>query len=171
MNATADAFAEVVNARQASLVRLAHALCGDWATAEDCVATAFARVWPAWSRGRILDLDSYLRRAVLNEVASWHRWRFRERARLSRVRPLTTVDDPGERSDGDDLVRRLVLSLPLPQRQVVVLRYLEDRSEADIADLLGVAAGTVKSRLHRAMRALREAGLAADPDTAGVDDG
>lgn len=54
-----------------------------------------------------------------------------------------------------DALRRAVLALPVPQRQVVVLRYLEDRAEGDVADLLGVPAGTVKSRLARAMTALR----------------
>jgi RNA polymerase sigma-70 factor (sigma-E family) len=167
MSSDLEGFAEVVGARQASLVRLAYALCGDWATAEDCVAAALTRVWPAWRRGRVRDLDPYLRRAVLNEVASWHRWRFRERARLGRVPlPVDAVPGPEEGAAGDDWIRRRVLGLPLPQRQVVVLRYLEDRSEAEIADLLGVAVGTVKSRLHRAMMGLR-----ADIAAGGTDDG
>lgn len=62
-----DGFRAVVEAHQAGLVRLAHALCGDWGVAEDCVAAAFARVWPRWSRGQVLDVDRYLRRAVINE--------------------------------------------------------------------------------------------------------
>lgn len=78
-----------MEAHQAGLVRLAYALCGDWDGAEDCVASVFARVWPRWSRGRVV-VDRYLRRAVINEVASWHRWRFRE---LRRLACLRTVED------------------------------------------------------------------------------
>lgn len=158
-----DGFEAVVTSQQGSLLRLAHALCGNWAVAEDCVASAFARVWPRWSRGHIDDIDSYLRRAVMNEVASWHRRRLRDLARLPRLaRSQEHVEGPAERSADSDWISRALLALPFHQRQVVALRYLEDRSEADVARLLGVPVGTVKSRLGRALQAMRSAGRSSD---------
>lgn len=151
-----DAFRTVVATQQTSLVHLAHALCGDWATAEDCVAEAFARVWPHWSRGEVSDVEHYLRRAVINQVASRQRRNFRERLRLARLeRPSEALLGPDQRAADADWIRHALLALPLAQRQVVVLRYLEDRSEAEVSDLLGVAVGTIKSRLARALQALR----------------
>ena len=153
-----DAFREMVLSEQRSLVRLAHALCGDWELAEDCVAEALARVWPKWLHGRVLNIDSYLRRAVVNQVASKLRSRERERRRLIRLGPPSaSLCGPADEAADADWIRRAVLALPMPQRQVVVLRYLEDRGEAEIAALLGVPVGTIKSRLNRGLHALAAA--------------
>ena len=136
------------------LARLAYFLCGDRSRAEDLVSEAFAATWPKWSSGRVDDLIPYLRRAVVN-LASKER---RHRAVVLRhQRASRSLSSPGADEDIGvriDLVRALDSLLP-PQRVVLVLRYLEDMSEAEIATLLGVAVGTVKSRLARALDKLR----------------
>jgi RNA polymerase sigma-70 factor (sigma-E family) len=137
------------------LVRLAYVCCGDRSAAEDIVADAYARVWPRLAAGRVDEPLAYLRRAVLNRASSWRRHRSvvrREEAR-HRVgpRPEDVATTLGERDRLVDAVRRL----PPLQVQVVVLRYLEDLSEAETARLLGVPPGTVKSRAARALEALR----------------
>jgi len=137
------------------LARLAFYLCGDRTRAEDLVAEAFAATWPKWSSGRIDSLLPYLRRSVVNLAAKDRRhW-------LVVFRHDQRAAPPGSGPGADeglgarvDLVRALTV-LPAPQRVAVVLRYLEDMAENDIATLLGVAPGTVKSRLARALDSLR----------------
>jgi RNA polymerase sigma-70 factor (sigma-E family) len=137
------------------LARLAFFLCGDRSRAEDVVSEAFAATWPKWSAGRVDNLVSYLRRAVVN-LASKER---RHRAVVLRhQRESRSLSAPGADEGLGvrlDLARALE-SLPPPQRVVLVLRYLEDMSEAEIASLMDVALGTVKSRLARALDRLRD---------------
>ncbi len=138
-------------------MRLAYVLCGDAAEAEDLVADAYARAWPRLARGKVDDPLAYLRRSVVNATKSWKRHRFvvrREELR-HRVAP-DEMDATATVDDRDELVAALG-TLPLAQRQVVALRYLEDLSEQDTARALGVPVGTVKSRATRALEALRGA--------------
>jgi RNA polymerase sigma factor (sigma-70 family) len=114
-----------------------------------------AAAWPKWSAGRIDNLVGYLRRAVVNLAAKDHR----HRLVVSRhdARAGAPASSPG--ADANlwahvDLVRVLA-ALPVAQRVVVVLRYLEDMTEADMAAFLRVSPGTVKSRLARALDAMR----------------
>ena len=79
---------------------------------------------------------------------------------------LATLD-PTDKVAVADGVRRALATLPVDQRAVLVLRYYEDRSEDDIAGLLGVAPGTVKSRAARGLAALRALGLLHDDDAVG----
>ena len=137
------------------LARVAYYLCGDRTRAEDLVAEAFAAAWPKWSAGRIDDLVPYLRRSVVNLAAKEHRHLSVVSRHDRRAAPPPVV--PG--ADAHlwariDLARALG-ALPSPQRVVVVLRYLEDMTEADMAALLEVSPGTVKSRLARALDAMR----------------
>ena len=154
-------FAEFVAARQRALLRSAWLLTGDWAAAEDLVQTALVRAWPHW--GRLPDgnaAEAYVRRVMLNTYASW--WRRRWRGETPTATP---PDTPATGSDSDlratlvDAVRRL----PARQRAVVVLRYLDDLSEAQAADVLGCSVGTVKSQASKALATLRR-----DPRLAGL---
>jgi RNA polymerase sigma-70 factor (sigma-E family) len=148
-------FAQAVADHHRHLARFAYRLCGDSAQAEDAVAEAYARVWPRWSRGRVDDLLPYLRRAVLNEVYGRGRRRQVERRHAGRATERQRSGQfeayVGER----DALAVALDRLPRQQRVVVVLRIVEDLSEEDTAAMLGVPAGTVKSRLHRALGALR----------------
>ena len=137
------------------LCRLAFFLCGDRTRAEDLVAEAFAAAWPRWSSGRVDNLVPYLRRAVVNLAAKERRHRlvvFRHDERA-----LAPAPAPG--ADANlwarvDLARTLA-SLPAAQRIAIVLRYVEDMTEADMASFLHVSPGTVKSRLARALVLMR----------------
>jgi RNA polymerase sigma-70 factor (sigma-E family) len=161
--AEAGELEELVHLHHQRLVRLAYVLCGDATEAEDIVADAYARTWPRLSRGKVDDPFSYLRRSVVNGVVSWRRHQFV--VRREELRRRAGLPDPrGEMQVADrDLLWPALRTLPLAQRQVVALRFLEDLSEAETARVLGVPVGTVKSRAARALEALRDA-LGEDAD-------
>jgi RNA polymerase sigma-70 factor (sigma-E family) len=150
-------FAAYLQARRASVLRTAYLLSGDLHTAEDLTQTAFAKLYLAWDRVRDREsIDGYLRRILVNENNSlWRRgWKRREYATDELPEPLPVVDsyDEGRGAALWDLVQ----TLPKKARAVLVLRYYEELSEAETADLLGVSVGTVKSQTSRALAALRE---------------
>ena len=145
-------FAAVFNAHHRDAVRLAYLLTSDAAQAEDIVAEAFAKVYVRWKRGEVRDVGAYLRRAVANEANSKLRRRYVERREAGRQRG----DDRGVRLLDDqaadrDEVWSTLGRLPARQRQAVVLRYYEDLSEAETAEVLGVSVGTVKSQVSRGL--------------------
>ncbi len=138
------------------LLRFAWLLCGDRHQAEDVVAEAFAKVYPQWRRGRVYDPYSYLRRAVVNEATTRGRRRVletrEERRRSGSGRGAGRLEEVvAER----DAVVAALRRLPVRQRAVIVLRYYDDLSESDVADLLGMAVGTVKSHTARGLERLR----------------
>lgn len=136
-------------------IRLAYLLTGDRALAEDLGQEAFVRVL-----GRFHDLRNrdafwwYLRRAVVNLSRSHFRRRRIERAWLQRQVPPAAAAPP-DLADRERL-RSALATLRPEQRAAIVLRYYEDLSETDTAQILGVAVGTVKSMVSRGMQRLRE---------------
>jgi RNA polymerase sigma-70 factor (sigma-E family) len=151
-----DGFTQAVADHHRDLARFAFRLCGDRDRAEDAVAEAYAKVWPRWHRGNVDELLPYLRRAVVNEVYSRGRRKLVEMRHAERptARPRSGQFEAlvGER----DALAEALERLPVHQRVVVVLRVVEDLPPDEVADLLGVAPGTVKSRLSRALDALRD---------------
>ncbi len=150
-----DGFAEFVAGRSSALLRAAWLLTGDSGKAEDLLQTVLAQVWPKWSRiAAGGNPEAYLRRALFTTYLSW--WRRRWRFEVSQAPP-----ESGDRTDlaGDsanrDVVRRALAGLSRQQRAVVVLRYLEDLSIAETAELLGCSTATVKVQSARALAALR----------------
>jgi RNA polymerase sigma-70 factor (sigma-E family) len=149
-------FAEWMAARQVGLVRTAYLLTGSQHAAEDLVQTTLTKLYLAWDR--ISDrqhVDAYARRALLNEHRSTWRRASRRLEVLSEAPPESprqAVEYDGER----EAVWRFVQSLPPRQRAVIVLRYYEDLSEAETAELLGISTGTVKSQASRALASLRD---------------
>jgi RNA polymerase sigma-70 factor (sigma-E family) len=149
-------FDEFAALRGPGLHRLAVLLCGDWHRAEDIVQSALARAFLAWSRvERADDPDAYVRRIVVNACHSAHRRR--------RLRELSTgwlPDLPTTEPGPGGVDRRLLLvaalcRLPDGQRTAVVLRHVLDLTEAEVADLMGVSVGTVKSQTAKALAKLR----------------
>ncbi len=159
-----EAFREYVAARSASLLRTAYLLTGNRPDAEDLMQTALAKTCLAW--GRIREpaaVDAYVRRVMVNSRTSlWRRRRVEEYPTAD----LPELPDPDRTADLDlhEALWQALGRLPRRQRAAVVLRYYEDLSEASTADALGVAVGTVKSTVSRALARLREdAGLRDDP--------
>jgi RNA polymerase sigma-70 factor (sigma-E family) len=146
---------ELYRAHAPDALRLAYLLTGDRGLAEDLAQDAFVKVV-----GRFHDLRNrdafwwYLRRTIVNLSRSHFRKRRTERAWLARQRMNETHTDPdvGER----ERLRAALQSLRPEQRAAIVLRYFEDLSEADTAQALGVAVGTVKSMVSRGMERLRK---------------
>lgn len=149
-------FEAYMAARQPSLLRTAYLISGDRHTAEDLVQTALAKLYLSWDRVHDRHmLDGYVRRIIVNEHNSlWRRaWKKRELSTdtLPDDRTVTHEHDEGQR----DALWEFVQTLPRRQRAVIVLRYYEDLSEAEIAETLGVSVGTVKSQASRALAAMR----------------
>jgi len=112
--------------------------------------------------------DAYIRRIMVNSLTSQRRLAWR-RHEVSTAEPPEIPDESGERMVLDhELLWPFVCALPQRQRAVVVLRYYEDMSEAEIAEVLRCAPGTVKSTASDAMRALRRA-FSAAPSLGGVE--
>ena len=162
MRAThADAeFAEFVRARQHQLIRAARLYCGDHHAAEDLVQDALVKLASRWESVRDGSPDAYVRRILYHDAVSrWRKW----------GREVPYAVQPGERDlferepvpasvDGwveGSPVRQALGALPPRQRAVIVLRYFEDLSEAEIAEALGCSTGTVKSQASKAMATLR----------------
>lgn len=151
-----EEFRTYVQSRGAALLRVANQLTGNPSDAEDLLQTALARTYLAWDRIRDRSsLDGYVRRAMVNINISW--WRRRKlEVYPTDVLPDQPVDDHTRRSEMHDALSRALDRLPKRQRLAVMLRYYEDMPEAEIAEVLGVSVGTVKSTVSRAMAKLRD---------------
>ncbi|MEV7980056.1 SigE family RNA polymerase sigma factor [Streptomyces sp. NPDC086519] len=153
-------FASYVRARQPILLRTARSLTANPSDAEDLLQTALAKTYAAWER--IEDhraLDGYVRRALLNtRTSQWRKRRVDEFVcdEMPEPEPTGGEDDPAERQALHDAMWQAIMKLPARQRAMVVLRYYEDLSEVQTAEVLGVSVGTVKSAVSRALGKLRE---------------
>lgn len=147
-------FDEFYAATWPRLFRVAYAVAGDRQYAEDALQDAYARAHHSWmSVQASRDPYAYVRRIVINAAISDRRraWRRRERV-VEQVAEHAQAAEPGV---DRYLVWPAVLDLPARQRAVVVLRYYEDLSEAQIAEVLGCRPGTVKSQAAAALATLR----------------
>ncbi|MDN4173751.1 SigE family RNA polymerase sigma factor [Nocardioides sp. SOB77] len=144
-------------ARQPALLRTAYLLTGDRHAAEDLLQTSLAKLYLAWDRVHDRGaVDAYARRIMVNEHTSlWRRgWKQRERATEVVPEPPPVVPTYDEGTSAQ--VWALVQGLPRRARAVLVLRYYEQLTEAETADVLGISVGTVKSQCSRALATLRE---------------
>ena len=147
------AFSAFVAARSRGLLRLAYLLTHDEGMAEDLLQTALTKTWFAWDR---LDNDPlrYVRRVLVTTSVSWWRRRWTHELPTEALPELPVPGAIDDRAGAQDLWIAIG-RLPVRQRAVVVLRYYEDLSEAETADLLGCSVGTVKSQCSRALAKLR----------------
>jgi RNA polymerase sigma-70 factor (sigma-E family) len=152
-----EEFAEFFRASWAKLYRVALAVSGDPGGAEDDLQAALAKVYASWGKVRRADHpEAYVRRIVLNEVLGARRHGFLRHERPhSSVEPDRVGGSPEAGVVDRDAVWSAVRALPPRQRAVVVLRYYEDLSEAEIAHALGCSRGTVKSQASNALATLR----------------
>jgi len=147
-------FAEFVRAALPGLLRYGHALAGNPHDAADLVQGVLERIGARWTTvvRRTGDPLAYTRRAMANAHVS--RWRRTRRENLVADLPDTSVVWQPDRF-ADEPLWQAMRALPPRQRAVIVLRYYEDLSEAEIARTLGIAQGTVKSQANKAMATLR----------------
>ena len=152
-------FREWMTVRSSPLRRKAFLLCGDWSAADDLVQDVFVAMYPRWPRivrgGRV---DAYANRVLFGKHVDARRrpWR--------RERFVGTVPDSedtrseraiAEIDERDGPLLAALAALPAGQRAVLVLRFTDDLSIDGIAQVMGIPAGTVKSRLSRGTESLR----------------
>lgn len=148
-------FEEFVGSRADALMRYAYVLTGDPHDAADLLQEALVRVraaWPGVVNKR--EPEGYVRTTMARLHISV--WRKRRRERLVSEPPDRAYDDAAfARAEGDDGLWRALTGLPRKQRAVLVLRYYESLSDSEIADVLGISRGTVRSQASRALDKLR----------------
>ena len=152
-----ESFEEVFRRVLPRAIRVAHRILGDDGHAEDAAAEALARAHASWARiGRSGYADAWILRVTANVAVDIHRRSRRHLAHGLRFLRAEHASDETERSVGDLALASALAGLPRRQREVVVLRYLEDLSETDVAAALGLSLGTVKTNAFRAREALRK---------------
>ncbi|WP_459183879.1 SigE family RNA polymerase sigma factor [Streptomyces sp.] len=157
-SAEAD-FTAYVQERRASLYATAYHLTGDRYEAEDLLQSALFSTYRAWDR--ISDkaaVGGYLRRTMTNlHISAWRRRKLNEYPTDELPEPVTSTESDAMR--GTELravLWQALAKLPETQRTMLVLRYYEGRTDPEIADILGISVGTVKSSIWRSLRRLRE---------------
>jgi RNA polymerase sigma-70 factor (sigma-E family) len=152
-----DAVTEIYSAHYSQLVRLAVMLVHDVQTAEEVVQDSFEAMHLAWRRLRNTEKAlAYLRQAIVNKSRSV----LRHRKVVEMHPPKPAPDEQSAEHAALTLIERSAVtsalrSLPVRQREAVVLRYYGDFSEADIATAMGISRGAVKSHTARAMASLK----------------
>lgn len=151
MVTTDPAYSDFVLARQDRLRRAAYLMCGDVDQAEDLLQEALIALAERWER--VEHPDAFVRRVIYRQRVS--RWRrTRHETAVERV-PDVGVDDGAEARARDAEVHEVLRTLPPRQRAALVLRYFDDLTEAQAAEVMGVAVGTVKSLSHQAIARMR----------------
>ncbi|HVL32400.1 MAG TPA: SigE family RNA polymerase sigma factor [Actinomycetota bacterium] len=151
-----EEFREFFDAEFRPLRRLAYLLTGDWGEAEDLAQETMVRMYRAWSR--IQDRErpaAYARTVLVNRHRSLLR-RARVETKHAVARHPDIATPAIEMGEDALVVWRALHELPVRERQVLVLRFYEDMPIAEIAEVLGIPIGTVKSLTHRAVGRLRE---------------
>lgn len=146
-------FDRFVADRGGALWSAAWLLTGDRHHAEDLVQTALSKTYRRYDD--IADdrrFEAYVRTAMYRTFVSWWR-RLQWRSEIPSSAPPEPATAPGPPQDTD--LYRALAALPRLQRACIVLRYVEDRPTKDVAELLGIPAGTVTSHVSRGLAALR----------------
>jgi RNA polymerase sigma-70 factor (ECF subfamily) len=149
-----EAFEDFYGREYLAVVGLAYALSGSRWGAEDLAQEAFMAAHRDWERIGLYDKPgAWVRRVVANLSVSAFRRRAAEAKALARV-PFGHEASLPDLAEGDPEFWAAIRSLPRRQAQVVALFYLEDRSVAEVAEILDVTLGTVKRHLHNGRQAL-----------------
>ena len=154
-------FEEFIAVRLGALVRYATVVTWDPHLAEDITQDVLLKARARWARIGALDApEQYVKRMVLNEFLSWRRRRAARQIPLSHEALSGLVEsaqDDMAAFDERDAVTRLIAKLPPKQRAAIALRFYEDLTHEQIADLLGCRTVTVRAYISRALATLREA--------------
>lgn len=148
-------FDEWAATRLPAMLRYAAVLTGDTGLAEDVVQEVLIRAHARWRRISGLEQpDAYIRRMITNEYLSWRR-RLARFTPMADIRPSVSVADHAIQHADRDALRAELARLPRQHRAVLVLRYYENLTDAEIADVLGCSTGTVRGYASRALATLR----------------
>lgn len=153
-----QAFHAFFERHHVELSSLAYLLCGDASVADDLAADALTEVWRHWDRvAAANEPAAYARGIVANLTKNWIRRQVRARRGLH----LLGLAGGDRRAAGPDVpavldVRTALRRLPYRRRACVVLRYAFDLPEQEVAEILGISVGTVKSQTSRGARQLAE---------------
>ena len=164
-------FADFVRRRSGPLLRAAWLLTsGDWALAEDLAQTTLGEVWRRWDRVATMDApDAYAHRVLVNTSLRWRGRRWTGETAVAEL-PERVADGGGgfQQVDVRESLRGALRELTARQRAVIMLRYFEDRTEAETAGIMGCSVGTVKSQASKALARLRHVPGLADILTEGT---
>lgn len=149
-------FAEFAAGRSTALIRLAYVLTGNQDSAEDLLQTALAKAASRWA-GIHSAPEAYVRQVMYREQVSGWRRRARRRETAMAELPDQAAPVPDISAESQFVLRQALRALPAGKRAVLVLRYLEDLPEAEVAAVLGCSVGTVRSQAHKAVAQLRSA--------------
>ena len=149
-----DAF---VAARGSALLRHAYVLTGDGYLAEDLVQETLAHLYRRWDRvAATTSPEAYVKTSVTRQFLSWRRRRSSGERPTDHVPESPSAYDGTDAVDDDDVLWRLLARLPRKQRAILALRFYDDQSDVQIAEILGVGASTVRSQASRALATLRD---------------
>lgn len=158
-------FGEFVTARSPALHRAAYLMVGEVSLAQDLVQESLVKTYVAWPRLRDKgNAEAYCRKAITTTAITWFR-----RKSWSHERPTGSPPEIGGAGHDDAVAQSQWLwdglqQLPVRQRVAIVLRYYEDLTEAQTAEAMGCAVGTVKSQVSAGIRKLRELLGSDEPD-------
>lgn len=152
MVTTDPGYTEFVLARQGRLRRAAYLMCGDATLAEDLLQEALIALAARWES--VENPDAFVRRVIYRQRVSL--WRKQRREVVSGYVPEGSVGDGAAERARDQEVHEALRALPPRQRAALVLRYFEDLTEAQTAEVMGIRTGTVKSLSHQAVARMRE---------------
>ena len=156
-----DGFREFVTARSAALLQSAWLLTGQQASAQDLLQTALAKTYARWTRIERQDAaEAYVRRVMVSTFISWNRRRWNGEEPTGELPERAAAFDAYAAVELRADVARVLDTLPRRQRAVVVLRYFDDLTEAQVAKAMNCSIGTVKSQSSKALTKLRASGLA-----------
>jgi RNA polymerase sigma-70 factor (sigma-E family) len=151
------AFAEFASARSGALLRAAYLMVGEESLAQDLLQEALTKTYVAWPRLRDPNAaEAYTRKAITTTAITWFR-----RKHWNNERATDLLPEVGSAAQDDLVAQRAWLwdalqKLPPRQRVAIVLRFYEDLTEAQTADAMGCAVGTVKSQVSSGIKKLRE---------------
>lgn len=168
-----EGFNAFVDSRSTSLLRTAYLLTRDRGLAEDLVQTSLVKAWFAWARIEGQP-KAYVRRIIVNTYSSWWRRKWNGEQATEDVPEAMPRGQHDRHASSTQIADRTDLwqalgRLPKRQRAVVVLRFYEDLSEIETAEVMQCSVGTVKSQTSRALAKLRLDVALHDPEAAGAE--
>ena len=150
-------YRDFVATRSSALLRTAYLLTGDRGQAEDLVQAALTKAYLSWHRIRDKGaIEAYVRRTMVTTSTSWWRRRWRGEEPTDVLPDRAAGSDFGAAHADRDELWQLLRRLSARQRAVLVLRFYEDMGEAEVAAVLGMSRGTVKTHTSRALAAMRQ---------------